>query len=271
MFWSIPTVSRNYSMSLNIAIEIAREAGALLRDFQDRLTKEDIAQKTSRRDLVTKADFEAERLIVARIRKHFPDHAIFAEEEVKETAVGDRPLWLVDPLDGTINFIHGHPHYAVSLGLYRSGVPLLGVVYNPAIEELFAAQTGQGATRNGQPIHVSVQTELDQSLLSTGFPYRRQELPNNNLENFNRLFLQVRGIRRLGVASLDLAYVACARFDGFWELHLQPYDVAAGAVLVREAGGLVSDFVMGESWLQTGEIIASNGRIHGAIRDRLIR
>lgn len=257
-------------MALDFAIRVAREAGALLRDFQDRLAKSDIRQKSSRRDLVTKADFEAERMIVARVRREFPGHAIFAEEEVRESA-GDRPLWLVDPLDGTVNFIHGHPHYAVSLGLYQNGKPILGVVHNPAIDELFAAETGKGATRNGKTIRVSEESDLSQSLLTTGFPYRRHELPNNNLENFNRLFLQARGIRRLGVASLDLAYVACGRFDGFWELHLQPYDVAAGAILVREAGGLVSDFSGGETWLETGEIVATNGKIHEPIRAQLIR
>lgn len=255
---------------LATAISIAREAGALLRDFQEKLTKADISQKSSRRDLVTKADFEAERLIVARLRKSFPGHAIFAEEEVKEDA-GDRPVWFVDPVDGTINFIHGHPHYAVSMGLYQRGEPLLGVVYNPAIDELFAGETGKGATRNGKPLRVSAESDLSQSLLTTGFPYKRNELPNNNLENFNRLFLQVRGIRRLGVASLDLAYVSCGRFDGFWELHLQPYDVAAGAILVREAGGLVSDFTGGNDWLRQGEIIATNGHIHGPIRNLLKR
>lgn len=251
-------------MTLSFAIQIAREAGAFLRDFQSKLEKSDISQKSSKRDLVTKADFEAERLLVARIRKEYPDHAIFAEEEVKEVA-GDRPVWYIDPVDGTINFIHGHPHYAVSLGLYQHGQPILGVVYNPAIDELFAGETGKGATRNGKRLRVSAESDLSQSLLTTGFPYKRNELPNNNLENFNRLFLEVRGIRRLGVASLDLAYVACGRFDGFWELHLQPYDVAAGAILVREAGGLVTDFRGGDSWLQTGEIIATNGRLHGAI------
>lgn len=256
------------SSSLAFAVRIAREAGELLRGSQDRITDADVRRKTSPRDLVTRADVEAERLIVARIRREFPDHAILAEEEVRERAT-DRPTWLIDPLDGTINFVHGHPHYAVSIALYQGGTPRLGVVYNPAIDELFEAEEGKGARRNGKAVRVTVETELPNALLATGFPYKRQELGNNNLKNFNRLFLQARGIRRLGVASLDLAYVACGRFDGFWELHLQPYDVGAGALLVREAGGIVTDFGGGDDWLEKGEILATNGRVQEAIRRHL--
>ena len=255
-------------MTLSFAVRLAREAGTLLRGYQEKLTAADIRHKTSLRDLVTRADIEAERLIVARIRQEFPSHAILAEEEVKERS-WDRPTWLVDPLDGTINFVHGHPHYAVSIALYEEKKPRLGVVYNPAIDELFEAEAGGGARRNGRAVRVTTEGELQNSLLATGFPYKRQELPNNNLANFTRLFLEARGIRRLGVASLDLAYVASGRFDGFWELHLQPYDVGAGALLVREAGGTVTDFAGGDAWLETGEILATNGRIQGQIRAHL--
>lgn len=255
-------------MSLEFTIQIAREAGAILREFQCKLGEGDIARKSSYRDLVTKADLAAERYLVEKIRKQYPDHAIFAEEEIKESS-SDRPTWYIDPLDGTINFIHGHPHYAVSIALYEKGQPLLGVVFNPAIEELFSAQRGHGAHLNGRRLSVTPESELSNSLLATGFPYKRQELKNNNLDNFNRFFLQVRGIRRIGVASLDLAYVASGRFDGFWELHLQPYDVAAGALLVLESGGKVSDFSGTQQWLLRGDIIATNGKIHELIRAQL--
>lgn len=183
----------------------------------------------------------------------------------------DRPLWLIDPIDGTINFVHGHPHFAVSIGVYVGGKPKYGVVYNPIIDELFSAEAGKGATLNGKRIKVSTEKKLADSLLATGFPYLRNRIANNNLTNFSQLSLEVRGIRRIGVASLDLAYVACGRFDGFWELHLQPYDVAAGALIVREAGGKVTDFEAKDDWLRSGNIIATNGKIHEGIRKRLIR
>lgn len=256
-------------MSLAFVQKIARKAGAFLRTQQGHIRRQDIARKSSWRDLVTKADIASERMLVKEIRAKFPKHAIFSEEETKEWDM-DRPLWLIDPIDGTINFVHGHPHFAVSIGVYVGGKPKYGVVYNPIIDELFSAEVGKGATLNGKRIKVSTEKKLADSLLATGFPYLRNRIANNNLNNFSQLSLEVRGIRRIGVASLDLAYVACGRFDGFWELHLQPYDVAAGALIVREAGGKVTDFEAKDSWLRSGNIIATNGKIHEGIRKRLI-
>jgi myo-inositol-1(or 4)-monophosphatase len=227
-----------------------------------------VARKSSRRDLVTAADLESERAIVARLRETFPGEAIRAEEEVREPG-GDGAVWYVDPLDGTINFVHGLPLFAVSIARCRGGVPDLAVVHAPALGELYAAEAGRGATRNGAPIHVSKVEMLPDALLATGFPYRRGELANNNLDNFVRFFFEARGVRRCGAASLDLAWVAAGRFDGFWELHLEAHDVAAGALLVREAGGRVTDFSGGEDWLLGRTIVATNGPLHEAVRQRV--
>lgn len=253
---------------IEIAVAIAREAGEILLRHQGRLDASRLARKSSPRDLVTEADLASERHVVARLRSEFPRDRIRSEEEVHEEG-GTGRVWHVDPLDGTINFVHGLPIYTVSLALYEDGRPLLGVVHAPKLGETFASEAGRGATLDGTPIRVTSCTDLAEALLVTGFPYRRDELANDNLENWNRLFLRVRGLRRLGAASLDLAYVACGRFDAFWELHLAPHDVAAGALLVREAGGLVTDFSGGENWLEGGRIVASNGPLHEALRRSL--
>ena len=246
--------------------EIAREAGEILLRRLGKIGA--VGRKTSSRDLVTEADLASERAIVSRLRERFPGEAIRSEEEVHEEA-GEGPVWYVDPLDGTINFVHGIPAFSVSIARYVGGKPDLGIVYAPRLDELFAAQAGKGATLGGKRIRVSATATLEDALLATGFPYRRGDLPDNNLENWNRLFLEVRGLRRIGAASLDLAWVACGRFDGFWEMHLEPHDVAAGALLVREAGGLVTDFAGGEDWLHGKRVVASNGPLHASIRERL--
>jgi myo-inositol-1(or 4)-monophosphatase len=256
---------------LEVAEAAAREAGELLLASFGKIERANVKTKSAARDLVTAADVESERLIVSRLRAAFPDHAIEAEEEVKDAADDLRPRWFLDPLDGTVNFVHGIPLFSVSIALYGGNVPQVAVVHLPRLSETFTAERGRGAWSAGEPLRVSSAETLGESILATGFPYRRNELPNNNLENFNRFFLDLRGIRRMGSAAMDLAYVAAGRLDGYWEMHLSPHDVAAGALLVREAGGIVQDFDGGENWLRGGHIVAAGPRIFESIRSRVRR
>lgn len=248
---------------LEVATGAAVDAGELLLSSLGKI--EHFERKSSRRDLVTEADLRSERLLVERLRAAFPTHAIEAEEETRDAPDDSRPRWFLDPLDGTVNYFHGIGLFAVSMGLWFEKKPIAAVVHVPRLEETFTARAGGGAWLNGQPIRVSETTELAEAVLATGFPYRRGELEHDNLANFSRVFYDVRGLRRMGSAALDLAYTACGRLDGFWELHLSPHDVAAGGLLVREAGGQVSDFGGGENWLRGGSLIAANPRLHRAL------
>ncbi|MCZ6602721.1 MAG: inositol monophosphatase family protein [Planctomycetota bacterium] len=248
---------------VDFAMEIAREAGEIL---LARLGSVPIEYK-GMRELVTEADRESERHLVRRIRERFPAHAIYAEEGAR--LPGSEGRWIIDPLDGTTNFVHQHPMFAVSIGVELKGELAVGVVWAPKMQEMFAAESGSGAWLNGQPMATSSTKTLAHSLLATGFAYDRDETSENNLGNFSRLLLASRGVRRGGSAALDLAYTAAGRFDGFWELWLQPYDVAAGVVLVREAGGRVTDFRGGDDYLFGQNIIASNGIIHSLVADSL--
>ncbi len=248
---------------LEVATEAARDAGELL---LSRLGKiEHFERKSSRRDLVTEADVQSERLLVERLRATFPGHAIEAEEETRDAPDDSRPRWFLDPLDGTVNYFHGIGLFAVSMGLWFEEKPVAAVVHVPRLGETFTASAGGGAHLNGSAIRVSETSELGEAVLATGFPYRRGELEHDNLANFSRVFYDVRGLRRMGSAALDLAYTACGRLDGFWELHLSPHDVAAGGLLVREAGGKVSDFSGGGDWLRGGSLIAANPALHQAL------
>lgn len=255
-----------------VALEAAREAGELLLGSLGRLDRTRIGRKSAQRDLVTELDLAAERLLVRALREAFPAHAIEAEEEVQDAA-GDGPRWFLDPLDGTVNFVHGLPCFAVSLGLLVEGVPEVAVVHAPRLGETFHAVRGGGAylrdARGETRLAVSDTARLGEAILGTGFPYRRNELSPNNLENFARLFGQVRDLRRMGSAALDLAWTAAGRLDGFWELYLSPHDVAAGALLVREAGGRVSDLDGGEAWLRGGHILAAGPELHAALLGQL--
>lgn len=254
--------------ALEVATLAAETAGECLLSHFDALDEADIGFK-GQRDLVTRADRDAESLIVERLRAHFPQDAIWAEEGGK-VAEGSHQ-WIIDPLDGTTNFVHSLPIFGVSIArVDPSGEPELGVVLVPRLGELYTAGRGLGARRNGVPIHVSTRTELKNSLLATGFHYERQTRDDSNVGSFNKFVLHVRGIRRMGAASVDLAYVAAGRLDGYWEPHLSPWDVAAGALLVREAGGRVTDMVGGNDWLHGAHIVASNGTdLHGRILDVL--
>jgi myo-inositol-1(or 4)-monophosphatase len=220
------------------------------------------------RDPVTAADLASERLIVARIREAWPQTAICAEEETRDTP-DERPIWYVDPLDGTVNFSQAHPFFAVSLALYQGNEPLVGVVHAPRLGETYAAAAGHGATLNGVPIQVSSKQRLLDSVLATGFAYDRAELPDNNVAHFAKLVLAVRGLRRGGSAALDLAFVAAGRLDGHWEPHLNAWDCAAGALLVREAGGVVTDMRGGDDWLLGRSLCASAPGIHGDLLNQL--
>jgi myo-inositol-1(or 4)-monophosphatase len=253
-----------------IALEAAREAGVLLMGFFGRLDPARIGAKSAARDLVTEADLASERCLVARLRKAFPEHAIEAEEAVRDAA-SDQPRWFLDPLDGTVNFVHRLPCFAVSLGLFVAGQPEVAVVHAPRLGETFHALRGGGAFLGAERLAVSATTVLADAILATGFPYRRPGPRASNLENFAALLHEVRDLRRMGSAALDLAYVAAGRFDGFWELQLAAHDVAAGALLVREAGGTVTDLDGGEGWLRGGHIVAAGPGLHTLLCGRLVR
>ena len=212
-------------------------------------------------DLVTAADLEVEDLLVRMLHESFPNHGIVAEERHPEAAAAEY-CWYVDPLDGTTNFAHHYPHFAVSIALAHKSTPVLGVVHDPLRDEVFAAVLGKGATLNGQRIGVSTTLTLDQGLLATGFPYDRRERASFYLRLYEKFLTRSQGIRRAGSAALDLCYIAAGRLDGFWEYLLQPWDTAAGGLIVSEAGGTLSDF-RGQQFRLGGEgILASNGLIH---------
>ena len=243
----------------DVAIEAARAGGEiLLEGLSGPLT----IHMKGRREVVTDLDNASERAVLETIRASFPDDLIVAEESAPGLGESDR-VWIVDPLDGTNNYAHGYPFFCVAVAVEEQGSLVAAVVHDPLRDETFVAERGRGATLNGAPIRVSEARALAESLVATGFPYDRSDDTDNNLANLNRFILSVRGIRRGGSAELDLAYVACGRLDGFWELGLKTWDVAAGGLIVREAGGRVSNFE-GSGWdHRRGDIVASNGAIHG--------
>jgi myo-inositol-1(or 4)-monophosphatase len=242
------------------AAEIAREAGALLMSFFHRRIGFEYKGDA---DLVTEADRAAEVLITDRIRSRWPRHDILGEEGTRLNS-GSEYRWYVDPLDGTTNFAHGFPVFCISMGLEHKGELIAGVIYDPGRDELFAAEKGSGAYLNQRRIQVSKTSRLDEALLATGFPSHKRH-QNPNIHFYHQLTLRSHGVRRAGSAALDLAYVATGRVDGFWEFNLNPWDTAAGVVLVEEAGGKVSDF-RGEAFrLESRETLATNGLIHVAL------
>lgn len=250
----------------SVAVETALAAGRLLRE---RLGQVQEIRFKGTVNLVTEVDEASERLIVERIRAAFPEHAILSEEGgVSSSAQDARYLWVVDPLDGTTNYAHGYPLFAVSIALVVDGTPELGVVYQPVLDELFLAERGAGAYLNGRRIQVSDQETMIMALLATGFPYDL-ERRKRALAHFGRFTTITRAIRRDGSAALDLCYVAAGRFDGFWEPELAPWDTAAGALIVREAGGVVTDYAGRPLTLDSTSCVASNGRLHQQILDVL--
>jgi len=251
------------------AVELALDAGRLLLAYRRDLEGLDVRTKGTPRDLVTGADLASERLLLEGLRASFPGHGIHSEESGRETQDAER-VWYVDPLDGTTNFVQGLPFFAVSLGLVRQGRPEVAVVHAPVLGETFTAVRGEGAWLGNRRLRTSAKTRLADSILATGFPYRRHLLLDNNLDNFERLFLRERGIRRMGAAAIDLAYVAAGRLDAFWELHLGPYDVAAGGLLVTEAGGVVDTIVPGGDWIHGANLLAGPARLAEALREVLL-
>jgi myo-inositol-1(or 4)-monophosphatase len=247
---------------LDFAISVAQEAGRLLRDRIG--SRIDITHKGSI-DIVTDVDLASERLIRERIATHYPRHQVLAEEGGLAESASDY-RWVVDPLDGTTNYAHGFPVFCVSIALQHLGETILGVVYDPMREELFTAERGTGAALNNRPIRVSSTGDILQSLLSTGFPYDIKTSNLTNLDHWANFAMHAQALRRIGSAALDLCYVACGRFDGFWELSLNPWDMAAGALIVSEAGGRITDFQGNQFSSYKPEVIASNGLIH----DRMI-
>jgi myo-inositol-1(or 4)-monophosphatase len=243
---------------LSFAESLAREAGALLREGHGKAANIEYKGVI---DLVTEYDRLSEELILSRLRAEFPTHRIYAEESGASGQEGDYE-WLVDPIDGTVNFAHGLPIFAVSLALTHRRQLVMGVVYDPLRDELFAAEAGQGATLNGQRLRVSAERELGRSLLATGFPYDVRTNPQNNFAEFMAFYRRSQAVRRAGSAALDCCYVACGRFEGYWEYKVKPYDIGAAALLVREAGGRVTTAEGDENFLGAPSIVASNGHIH---------
>lgn len=242
-----------------ISIAIARAAGAVLRAGL-RSTRQ-IERKSAVIDLVTDIDLASEKVIVAGLREHFPNHRIVAEESGDDGRTSPY-CWVIDPLDGTTNYAHQYPFFCVSLGFLVEGVMTFGVVYDPLRDECFVAERDRGATLNDQPLQVSAIPSLDDALLTTGFPYTLRANPDNNVAEFARIVLQAGAIRRAGAAALDLCYVAAGRSEGHWELGLKPWDTAAGALIVQEAGGQCSNW-RGEAWTPWDDrLVATNAHIH---------
>lgn len=244
---------------LNFAIQTAREAGQILLEKFGR--KINISMKGDI-NLVTEADLASEKLIIEKIKSYYPKHSILAEESGNAVVLGDSTWkWIIDPLDGTTNFAHSYPCFAVTIALEHEGKIVVGVTFDPTRNELFAAERGQGVTLNNKPIRVSETEKLGDALLVTGFPYNFKQKENfaKSLTNF---LLNSRGVRRDGSAAIDMAYVACGRFDGFWEEGLNPWDVAAGVLMIEEAGGRVSYYDDSPFSIYHPPICASNGLIH---------
>ncbi len=250
---------------LEFAVNCAFESGRIQREYYGKGF--DIRHK-GEKNLVTDVDVACQNRIIELIKGSFPDDEVIAEEKTNYYG-GKKNRWIVDPLDGTTNYAHAYPFFCTSIAYEERGEVTLGVVYNPIFRELFFARKGKGAFLNGDPIRVSGVTDLKQALLATGFPYDLATNPRNNIDQFVRFLYESQAVRRDGSAALNLSYLACGRFDGFWELKLNPWDVAAGALMVREAGGLITDFKGGEYSIYSDEILASNGHVHQKMRDVL--
>lgn len=247
---------------LNIATRAARAAGDLIVRHLDRLDQLSVTSK-DRNDFVSGVDRQAEDAIIRVLRKAYPKHSILAEESGSHP--GDDFQWVIDPLDGTTNFLHGFPQFAVSIALLHKGRLEQGVVYDPLRQEMFTATRGAGAMLNNRRLRVSSRTSLTGALLGTGFPYKDHQHLDAYLGMFKDLIQETAGVRRPGSAALDLAYVAAGRLDGFWEIGLRPWDLAAGALLIQEAGGIVGDFTGGPTFIRNGNIVAGNAKIFAAL------
>ncbi len=248
----------NWNKYLTEAQIAAKRAGQILKKNINTTAKVSFKGAV---DLVTDFDHQAQNLIFDHLSQRFPEHDFLGEEGLHQEK-GEDWRWIIDPLDGTTNYAHHFPVFCVSLALEWKKEIVLGIVYDPMREEMFSAVKGRGAFLNGQRIEVSAVDDLDKSLVATGFPYDLRESEINNISHFNNFLLRVQAVRRCGSAAMDLCYVACGRFDGFWELKLKPWDMAAGALIVREAGGQISDFQNKEFNIFGPELLATNGLIH---------
>lgn len=255
------------------ALTAAQEGAQILKKYWGRLQSVEI--KSSHSDLVTIADKESEKVIIERIKAHFPDHAILAEESglahASKLAEESKYLWIIDPLDGTTNYTHCYPMVSISIALMEKGQVIIGVIFNPFTQELFYAERGKGAYLNDQILSVSSTKELTSSLLATGFAYDRLKSPETNYTEFGYFTQLTQGVRRGGSAALDMAYVAAGRLDGYWERGIQPWDVAAGLLMVEEAGGRVSAYDTSPIDLYSGKVLATNGAIHETISGELMK
>ena len=261
--------SSQLSGFLEIATEAALAAGEVLLSYLGKIGT--ATQKGRPGDLVTVADKASEAVVLEILQRHFPDHAILAEESGKLGLPESQYLWAIDPLDGTTNYAHQYPFFAVSIGLLINGVPEVGVIFDPFHQELFRAARGLGATKNRHPIQVSATNQLSESLLVSGFAYDRHETADNNYAEFCHLTHLTQGVRRSGSAALDLAHVACGRLDGYWERGIAPWDVSAGIILLQEAGGKVTAYNESPLSIESGRILATNGLIHHSLSQELIK
>ncbi len=253
-----------YEEIRDVAVRLAREAGQIVRYYAGRVT----VREKDYNELVTQADEEVQHFLTEAIRRNFPGHAILAEEDLGETQQGNERTpfrWIIDPIDGTTNFTHGVPPYGISLALQHEGRTVVGVVYDVPHDELFTAVRGGGVYVNGVRACVSSTATLREALITTGFPYREMGHLEEYLEALGRVMRATQGVRRPGAASIDLAWVACGRFDGFFETGLSPWDVAAGMLLVEEGGGRVTDFHGRPNPTFARQLLATNGRLHEAL------
>ncbi len=248
---------------IDTAIHAAREAGRFLKENVGKVRNIEI-KKGEERNLVSEIDRGAERIIIDIIKQKYPSHEILAEESGGSTSPAEY-RWVIDPLDGTTNYLHALPLFCVSIGVEHKGEIVAGAVFDPSSGELFSGERGAGAFLNGKKIHVSRAARLIESLMVTGFPYDIADNPDHAVEHFVSMLMEGQGVRRLGSAALDLCYIAAGRLDGYWEVHLNPWDMAAGMLFVREAGGRVTDFHGVESTIYRKQVLASNGLIHEAM------
>lgn len=264
---TFPTIAERQTY-LEIATEAALSAGAILNHYYGNLQQ--VREKGTPGDLITEADTASEKIIIELLQRHCPDLPIYTEESGQVSEADSNYLWMIDPLDGTVNYAHGYPVFSVSIALLYDNNPIVGVVYNPHRDELFRAAQELGATLNRQPIHVSTTEKLKDSLLTTGFAYDRRETKDNNYIEFCCLTHKTQGVRRGGSAALDLTEVACGRLDGYWERGIQPWDMAAGICILREAGGLVTAYDLGEFLINSGRLLATNHKIHTELSQALL-
>lgn len=245
---------------LNIATQAARQASRVILRFMDQMDKVEISEK-SQNDFVTQVDQQSEEIIIQHIKKAYPDHTILSEEAGHIKGKTEEYCWVIDPLDGTRNFIHGFPHFCISIAILKNNVPELGLTYDPLRQDLFTATRGQGAYLNSRRLRVSQTRKLEAALIGTSFPFQNKDTTNDYLNTFKKIFLQCGDIRRSGSAALDLAYLAAGKLDGLWMANQQIWDIAAGVLMVKEAGGIVTDFSGADHYLENGKVIAGNLKI----------